>query len=50
MARLGQSLSERDVEMARLNQLLESIYASSSWQITKPIRVIKNIITAMKGS
>ena len=57
MARLSQSLSERDVEMTRLSQnlsslsqSLESIYASSSWQITKPIRVIKNIITAMKGS
>ena len=46
----NKEIESRNKEIETLTKIIEEITSSNSWQITKPIRVIKNIITAMKGS
>jgi len=42
------SLAEKDAQLAYLSQKVESIYASTSWRITRPLRLIGGLLRKFK--
>ncbi len=50
VARLNQSLAERGGEVARLQKEVSVLYSSTSWRITKPLRLVGDIIRGSQGN
>jgi hypothetical protein len=44
---LNQSVAKRDEHIAEINEEIATLLSSTSWRITKPIRVAKNIIDTL---
>ena len=45
ITRLGQAVAERDGQIASLHQHVNTILSSTSWKVTKPLRLIKRLLS-----
>jgi O-antigen chain-terminating methyltransferase len=47
--RLRQKITEMDLTISRLRIELDSVYASTSWKVSAPVRNVKNILSRIIG-
>ena len=50
IASLGITLSERDTQVASLSQIVQDYQDSTSWRMTKPVRLVEGLIKRLKKS
>ena len=48
-ARAGAALTEERARSAQLQAALNEVYASTSWRVSRPVRVVSHIIMAVRG-